>query len=298
MRPIGPETEVVLNQGVELAVDELLEQRHEGEHLVPRSFPVLGRKGIQSDDIESQAGGCLDCFADRADAGAVAFDAWQVARLRPPTVAVHDDGDMVRQSVGVETLQQLPLVRAKLRYLIVWLHHSKHLDCEVYHSILVPKRARFPRGGCRRGCRRSSASGGRPRLNNLLTGRSGTGRTPTAPGCSTPFPNRGLSRARSGSVLPASGGRAGGGRHRGSSSAPADLEHSADHPTNLVAKKAPAHELEIETGWARFHARRVQRANGRSRDPVWPTDSERSPVAASGEQGERRSSRPPCRPPV
>ncbi len=134
----GSEAKVVLNQGVEFTVDEFLEQRHEGEHLVPRTFPVLGRKSVQSDDIETQPGSGLDCFTYRADAGAVAFDARKVARLRPPTVPVHDDGDMARQAVGVETLQQLPFVRARLSYLIVRQHHSKHLDCEVYHSILVP----------------------------------------------------------------------------------------------------------------------------------------------------------------
>ena len=41
----------------------------------------------------------LDRVAHRLDAGAVAFDARQVALRRPAAVAVHDDGDVRRQPV-------------------------------------------------------------------------------------------------------------------------------------------------------------------------------------------------------
>ena len=44
----------------------------------------------------------FDDVADRIDAGAVALDARQVALRRPAAVAVHDDGDMPRQTVEVD----------------------------------------------------------------------------------------------------------------------------------------------------------------------------------------------------
>ena len=46
-----------------------------------------------------EAGGALHGVAHGLDAGAVAFDARQMALGRPPAVAVHDDRDVRRQAV-------------------------------------------------------------------------------------------------------------------------------------------------------------------------------------------------------
>ena len=48
----------------------------------------------------------LDGVADRVDAGAVPFDARQVALRRPAAVAVHDDGDVRRQPLEVDLTDQ------------------------------------------------------------------------------------------------------------------------------------------------------------------------------------------------
>ena len=41
----------------------------------------------------------------------MAGDARQVPPLRPAAVAVHDDGDMLRQPARIELLEQAPLLR-------------------------------------------------------------------------------------------------------------------------------------------------------------------------------------------
>ncbi len=48
------------------------------------------------------------------DAAAVALDARQAALLRPAAVAVHDDGDVLRQPRGVEAGLRQPLQRVGL----------------------------------------------------------------------------------------------------------------------------------------------------------------------------------------
>ena len=50
--------------------------------------------------------------ADRVDAGAVPFDARQVALRRPAAVAVHDDGDVRRQPIEVDLTRQRLIGRA------------------------------------------------------------------------------------------------------------------------------------------------------------------------------------------
>src|ERR1700693_3111531 len=48
----------------------------------------------------------LDGSAGGADSGTVAGDAGQMALLGPAAVAVHDDGDVARQALEVELLEE------------------------------------------------------------------------------------------------------------------------------------------------------------------------------------------------
>ena len=48
----------------------------------------------------------FDDVADRVDAGAMAFDARQMALRRPAPVAVHDDGDVGRQLLEIDLPRQ------------------------------------------------------------------------------------------------------------------------------------------------------------------------------------------------
>ena len=55
----------------------------------------------------------LDDVADRVDAGAVPFDARQMALRRPAAVAVHDDGDVRRQLLEVDLARQRLVGRSR-----------------------------------------------------------------------------------------------------------------------------------------------------------------------------------------
>src|SRR6266478_5219187 len=67
-----------------------------------RAFPVFDAEAVQGELAEAEATAFLDGAAHTLDAAAVALDARQAALLRPAAVAVHDDGDVPRQPLGVE----------------------------------------------------------------------------------------------------------------------------------------------------------------------------------------------------
>ena len=62
-------------------------------------------------ELEPRRG--LDDLAHRGDAGAMTFDARQVARFRPAAVAVHDHCDVPRQPFEVDAVEQRLLDRAR-----------------------------------------------------------------------------------------------------------------------------------------------------------------------------------------
>ena len=57
---------------VDLALHRLVEQAHQGPHLGPRAGPVLGREGVDGQDLDAQLLAAFEHALDRADAGAVA----------------------------------------------------------------------------------------------------------------------------------------------------------------------------------------------------------------------------------
>ena len=93
------EADVVAQQRLELEAEVALEQHHQRADFGGRALPVLDRKRVKGQDFEAQARRGLDDVADRVDAGAMAFDARQVALAGPAAVAVHDDGDVPRQAI-------------------------------------------------------------------------------------------------------------------------------------------------------------------------------------------------------
>ena len=65
------------------------------------TLPVLDGERVQRQDLDAEPGGRLDDVADRFDAGAMALDPRQVSLRGPAAVAVHDDGDVLRQPVEI-----------------------------------------------------------------------------------------------------------------------------------------------------------------------------------------------------
>ena len=94
--------DVVAQQRVQLEAQIALEQRHQRRDFRRRTLPVLDRERVERQDLDAETGRRFDDVADRIDPGAVAFDTRQMALRGPAAVAVHDDGDVPRQTVEVD----------------------------------------------------------------------------------------------------------------------------------------------------------------------------------------------------
>ena len=105
------EADVVLEQRRELRAQIPLQQHHQRADFGGRPLPVLDRERIERQHLEAEPRRGLDHVAHGVDAGAMAFDPRQVALARPAAVAVHDDGDVAREPVGLELAARAPLRR-------------------------------------------------------------------------------------------------------------------------------------------------------------------------------------------
>ena len=90
-----PHAHVALDQLVHVAAEIEAEQTHQRPHFLRRAFPVLRREGEQGEVLQADVAGLAHDLAHRVHAGDMAGLARQVALLRPASVAVHDDGDVV-----------------------------------------------------------------------------------------------------------------------------------------------------------------------------------------------------------
>ena len=75
----------------------VLEQAHQRGDLGVGPLPVLDGERVERQHRDAEPRRGLDRIAHGLDAGAVAFDARQMAGRGPSAVAVHDDGDVARQ---------------------------------------------------------------------------------------------------------------------------------------------------------------------------------------------------------
>ena len=80
----------------------LLQQGHEEVEFRLGALPVLAAEAVERELADAEPAAFLDGGADAVGAAGVAFDARQAALLRPAAVAVHDDGDVLRQPRGVQ----------------------------------------------------------------------------------------------------------------------------------------------------------------------------------------------------
>ena len=76
--------------------DVLLQQPHQPIEFPLGSLPVLAAEAKQSQLLDAQTGAIFYDKPDALDTAAVSFDARQSTCLRPPTVSVHDDGNVLR----------------------------------------------------------------------------------------------------------------------------------------------------------------------------------------------------------
>ena len=95
------QADVVLMQLADFAFQHLEEQLHQEGHFIGRTAPVLAAEGEQRQIFHTHLAACLDHFAHRLHSALVPHDARHEALLRPAPIAIHDDGDVTRDSSDV-----------------------------------------------------------------------------------------------------------------------------------------------------------------------------------------------------
>jgi len=82
------------------SLEEVVEQAHQAGDLLGGAFPVFDREGVEGDVADADGAGGIDDRADCLDAAAVSLQPGKAARLGPAAVAVHDDGNVLRDLAG------------------------------------------------------------------------------------------------------------------------------------------------------------------------------------------------------
>ena len=92
----GAEADAVANEGVEFLLQVVLQEAHETADFVLGAFPVFDGESVEGEHFHAEIPGGEGGGADGLDAATVTLDAGQPAGFRPASVAVHNDGDVVR----------------------------------------------------------------------------------------------------------------------------------------------------------------------------------------------------------
>src|SRR5690606_414234 len=101
------EPDVVLGKRLQLAAQVSLEQRHQRGDLGGGTLPVFDGERVQRQYLDAQPGTGFDDLTHGARARPVTFHPRQVTLTGPATVAVHDDGDVCRQAVRLNSAGQV-----------------------------------------------------------------------------------------------------------------------------------------------------------------------------------------------
>src|SRR5690606_17309088 len=90
------EADALLNEILEIGPDEPPHEVHQVTDLLLAALPVLRRERVEREALDPEPGTGLDRAADGLATLLVPDRARQVALLRPPPVAVHDDRHTAR----------------------------------------------------------------------------------------------------------------------------------------------------------------------------------------------------------
>ena len=90
-------TEVV--QFVATSLEEVDVEVHEERHLVLLPAPVLGRERVHRQPLDAHLEGAVHHVEQRWLSASVALRAVETTCVRPPTVSIHDDGNVARDRV-------------------------------------------------------------------------------------------------------------------------------------------------------------------------------------------------------
>ena len=95
------QADIVLMQLADFTFQHLEEQLHQKGYFIGRTPPVLAAEGKQRQIFHAQLAAGLDHFAHRFHPALVPHDARHETLLRPAPIAIHDDGDVTRDSSNV-----------------------------------------------------------------------------------------------------------------------------------------------------------------------------------------------------
>src|SRR5262249_1058275 len=112
------QADVVVQDLVPLAHEELPEQPHQRVHLARRARPVLLAEGVQRERREPEPPATAHAPPDRSAARLVPRLARLSPRFRPPAVAIHDDPNVVREIPGFDEVHrrgEFPLLTTDCR---------------------------------------------------------------------------------------------------------------------------------------------------------------------------------------
>ena len=112
-----------------LALQVLAQQPHQEVHFGFRAAPVLEREGVEREARYFQPGARIYHLARGLHPGAVPCYARQVAALRPAAIAVHDDGEMLRQPLQIELFEKRNFLPIAGFQEIGWFHGRWHEEC-------------------------------------------------------------------------------------------------------------------------------------------------------------------------
>src|SRR5262249_18088436 len=102
--------DVVVDETRQLLVHGALEEPHEEAHLGGRTCPVFRGERVEREVPDAEAPGGPDRLPGRSDPFSVAGHPRKVAQTGPPPVLVHDDGDVLRQRLLADGLEEGRLV--------------------------------------------------------------------------------------------------------------------------------------------------------------------------------------------
>jgi hypothetical protein len=106
---------VALHHAVEVVFKITAQQAHEKVDLGTRTAEaVFQRKGVEGEPGEADLRGGFRNHADAVGALLVAEEALERAVSGPAAIAVHDDGHMLGQTLGLERVIDSPLFRGHL----------------------------------------------------------------------------------------------------------------------------------------------------------------------------------------
>lgn len=100
----GLQTDMVYIEGRQLGNQILYQQIHQAVNLCLRTIPVFGGEGVEGEVFDTQFGGSLSNETHRLYSLSMSENTFFTTEFCPTSVAVHDDGDVIRQSCEVYLL--------------------------------------------------------------------------------------------------------------------------------------------------------------------------------------------------